>query len=201
MPKHEILFILFSYLLGAIPFGYVLYYLTERKDIRKEGSGNIGATNVLRAKGRLAGIATLLLDALKGVFPVLYGLQHFDNPVVIMAGGGAVIMGHLFSPYLKFKGGKGISTYLGVIVVFHFPSAAIFGAMFLATAIWTRYISAASIAGVAAAFIMALFTQVPEISMILMVVTLLIVYKHRTNINRIASGTESRFQWSRTTNG
>lgn len=201
MPKHELFFILFSYLLGAIPFGMVLYFLTERKDIRKEGSGNIGATNVLRAKGRTAGIATLLLDALKGVFPILYGLKHFDNPVIVMAGGGAVILGHLFSPYLKFKGGKGIATFLGVFTVFHLPSAVAFGAGFLATAIRTRYISAASIAGVTAAFVAVLFTQVPEISMILLVVVLLIVYKHRANIRRIASGSESRFKWSSKTDG
>jgi len=201
MPKHELFFILFSYLLGAIPFGYVLYYLTERKDIRKEGSGNIGATNVLRAKGRCAGITTLLLDALKGAVPVLYGLKHFDNPVIIMAGGSAVILGHLFSPYLKFKGGKGIATFLGVFAVFHFPSVLAFGAGFLATAYWTRYISAASISGVAAAFVVVLFTQVPEISMILMAVLLMILYKHRANIGRIAAGCEPRFKWSKKTNG
>ena len=192
MPKHEILFLVFSYLLGAVPFGYILYFITEKKDIRREGSGNIGATNVLRTKGKTAGIITLVLDVLKGVLPILYGLKHFDSPVIIIGGGAAAITGHLFSPYLKFKGGKGISTFLGLSMAFHFSLALVFAAVFLSTYFLNRYVSAASMAGVTAVFFVTLFTQVVEVSMVMSVVVILILGKHHGNIRRLMAGTEPR---------
>ena len=192
MPKHEILFLVFSYLLGGIPFGYILYYLTEKKDIREEGSGNIGATNMMRAKGKGFGIITLLLDTLKGIVPILYGLKHFDSPVLILGGGAAAILGHLFSVYLKFKGGKGVSTFLGLCIVFYFPSALVFGGVFLLVYFLTRYVSAGSIAAVTAVFFVTLFTHVAEVSMIMFAVVLLIIIKHRDNIKRIIAGTENQ---------
>jgi glycerol-3-phosphate acyltransferase PlsY len=188
--KHEIFFLVFSYFLGAVPFGYILYYITEKKDLRREGSGNIGATNVLRSKGKAAGIITLVLDLLKGVLPILYGLKHFDSPVIIIGGGAAAIIGHLFSPYLKFKGGKGISTFLGVCIVFHFTLALVFAAAFFLTYFLTRYVSAASLAGVTAVFSVILFTQVVEVSMVMFMVVVLIIIKHDGNIRRIMAGTE-----------
>jgi len=197
LSQHEALFIIGSYLLGSIPFGFILYYLTEKKDIRQEGSGNIGATNVLRTKGKSAGIVTLACDMVKGVFPILYGLKHFDSPVIIISGGAAVILGHLFPLYLKFKGGKGIASFLGVCLVFHFPSAAAFGAAFLLTFYFTRYVSASSIAGVAAVFFVILFTKVTEVSMIVFTVAVLIVIKHHTNIKRIIGGTENQLIWKK----
>ena len=197
MPKHEILFLVFSYFLGAIPIGYILCYLTDKKDIRQEGSGNIGATNVLRTKGKAFGFVTLILDMLKGILPILYGLTHFDSPVLIIGGGAAAILGHLYSVYLKFKGGKGVSTFLGMMAVFHFPSAMVFGGIFLFTYFLTRYISASSIAGVAAVFFVILFTSVMEVSMIVFMVVLLIIIKHRGNIKRIIDGTESQLIWKK----
>lgn len=197
MPKHEILFLVFSYFLGAIPFGYILCYLTDKKDIRQEGSGNIGATNVLRTKGKIFGFITLALDMLKGILPILYGSMHFDSRILIIGGGAAAILGHLYSVYLKFKGGKGVSTFLGMLAVFHFPSALIFGAVFLFTYFLTRYISASSIAGVAAVFFVILFTNVMEVSMIVFMVALLIIIKHRGNIKRIIDGTESQLIWEK----
>jgi glycerol-3-phosphate acyltransferase PlsY len=197
LPKHEILFLVFSYFLGAIPFGYILCYITEKKDIRQEGSGNIGATNVLRSKGKTFGLITLALDMLKGILPILYGSMHFDTPVLIIGGGAAAILGHLYSVYLKFKGGKGVSSFLGMFAVFHFPSALVFGAVFLFTYFLTRYISASSIAGVAAVFFVTLFTNLVEVSMIVFVVGLLIIIKHRDNIKRIIDGTESQFIWKK----
>ncbi len=192
MPKHEILFLVFSYFLGAIPFGYILCYLTDKKDIRQEGSGNIGATNVLRTKGKIFGFITLALDMLKGILPILYGSMHFDSRILIIGGGAAAILGHLYSVYLKFKGGKGVSTFLGTLAVFYFPSALVFGGVFLFTYFLTRYISASSIAGVAAVFLVILFTNVMEVSMIVFMVALLIIIKHRGNIKRIFDGTESQ---------
>lgn len=197
MPKHEIFFLVFSYFLGAIPFGYILCYLTDKKDIRQEGSGNIGATNVLRIKGKAFGLITLALDMLKGILPILYGLTHFDSPVLIIGGGGAAILGHLYSVYLKFKGGKGVSTFLGMMAVFHFPSALVFGAVFLTTYFLTRYISASSIAGVAAVFFVILFTWVMEVSMIVFMVGFLIIIKHRGNIKRIIDDTEPQLIWKK----
>ena len=197
MPRHEILFLVFSYLLGAIPFGYILCYLTDKKDIRQEGSGNIGATNVLRIKGKAFGFITLALDMLKGILPILYGFKHFDSPVLIIGGGAAAILGHLYSVYLKFKGGKGVSSFLGMTAVFHFPSALVFGGVFLFTYFLTRYISASSIAGVSAVFFVALFTNVMEVAMIVFMVVLLIIIKHRGNIKRIIAGTESQLTWKK----
>lgn len=197
MPKHEILFLVFSYFLGAIPFGYILCYLTDKKDIRQEGSGNIGATNVLRTKGKAFGFITLALDMLKGILPILYGLRHFDSPVLIIGGGAAAILGHLYSVYLKFKGGKGVSTFLGMTAVFHFPSALVFSGVFLFTYFLTRYISASSIAGASAVFFVTLFTNVMEVSMIVFMVVLFIIIKHRGNIKRIIDGAESQLIWKK----
>jgi glycerol-3-phosphate acyltransferase PlsY len=190
LPKHEILFLVFSYFLGAIPFGYILCYITEKKDIRQEGSGNIGAANVLRTKGKTFGIITLVLDMLKGILPIVYGSMHFDSPILIIGGGAAAILGHLFSVYLKFKGGKGVSTFLGMCAAFHFPSALVFGTVFLVAYLLTRYVSAGSIAGVTVIFFVTLFTHVVEVAMIVFAVVLLIIIKHRSNIKRIIEGTE-----------
>jgi len=192
LPKHEILFLIFSYLLGAIPFGYILYYITEKKDIRKEGSGNIGATNMVRAKGKVFGFVTLVLDVLKGMIPILYGLKHFDSPVLIVIGGGAAILGHLFSVYLKFRGGKGVSTFLGVCTAFYFPSLLVMGVVFFFIYFLTRYVSASSIGGVCAVFFVILFTHIPEVSMVFFVLAILIIFKHQGNIERIIAGTESK---------
>ncbi|MCP4151728.1 MAG: acyl-phosphate glycerol 3-phosphate acyltransferase, partial [bacterium] len=87
MTQHEILFVAVSYLLGSVPFGFIFYYITERKDVRGEGSGNIGATNLLRLKGRASGMVILVMDMLKGIIPIIYGLRHFDSSEIIMLGG------------------------------------------------------------------------------------------------------------------
>lgn len=195
MSQHEILFIIGCYLLGSIPFGYVVYYLCERKDIRKQGSGNIGAANVLRTKGRTAGIITLVLDMLKGLLAVAYGLRHFDSPVIVMLGGAAVILGHLFPLYLKFKGGKGIACLAGVLIMFDLTAALVFAGAFWLTLFYTRYVSAGSIAGVTAAFFYVLFTQIAEVSTIMLIVTILVIVKHRANIQRLTAGMENKFNW------
>lgn len=199
MSQHEILFIVCSYLLGSIPFGFILYFLTERKDIRGEGSGNIGATNILRIKGKRVGIVTLILDMLKGIIVIAYGLRHFDSPVTILLGGAAVIIGHMFSLYLKFKGGKGVASLLGVFLMFHFPSVVVFACAFFLTLFLTKYVSAGSITGVTAVFFFTLFTHIVEVSTIVLVVVLLIIVKHGPNIQRMTAGTENKFSWK--TNG
>jgi acyl phosphate:glycerol-3-phosphate acyltransferase len=196
LPKHELLFLVFSYLVGGIPFGFALYYLLEGKDIRKKGSGNIGASNVLRTKGRFAGIATLVLDLAKGVLPILYGMKHFDSPVIIIGGGAAAIVGHLFSVYLKFRGGKGIAAFFGAMLVFYYPAGLVFGTVFAVTLYLTKYVSASSIAAITAAFFVIMFTQVVEVSMIVLAVAVLVLVKHKENFRRISTGAEHIFSWT-----
>lgn len=189
---HEILFIICSYLLGSIPFGYLIFYFTERKDIRQFGSGNIGATNVLRSKGKLAGLFTLILDVSKGFIPVFYGSIHFDSPIIAILGGAAVIIGHIFPLFLKFKGGKGVATLAGTVLALSLPGLLIFLGAFIIAAWITKYVSAGSLAGVVVVFFFVLFTQLAEVSMIFLIITVLIIVRHRSNIKKIISGTENR---------
>ncbi len=195
MSQHEIWFIIGSYLLGAVPFGFIIYFFCERKDIREEGSGNIGATNVMRCKGKKAGIITLVLDMLKGVVVIAYGLRHFHSPVIVILGGAAVILGHLFPIYLKFKGGKGIAALMGVFIVFHFPAALVFACAFVIVLYFTRYVSLGSVAGLTALFFFTLFTHIAEVSGIVLAVVILIAAKHRGNVQRVLAGTENKFNW------
>jgi glycerol-3-phosphate acyltransferase PlsY len=191
---HKIIFILLSYLLGSIPFGFIVYYLTEKKDIRDQGSGNIGATNVLRSKGKAAGFLTLILDMIKGATPVLVGLHYFDYPVVALLGGAAAVLGHMFPLFLKFRGGKGVATLAGMVLAFSLPAFIVFAAVFLLTLIATKYISAGSLAGVTALFFFTLFTRVMEISMIVFLLTVIVILKHRSNLKRLISGTENKLR-------
>jgi glycerol-3-phosphate acyltransferase PlsY len=193
LPNHEILYVVGSYLLGSVPFGYLIFYFSEGKDIRTMGSGNIGATNVLRSKGKLAGLATLALDILKGALPIIYGRIHFDLPWIVLLGGLAVLLGHVFPVFLKFRGGKGVATLVGVFLVFYYPALLAFLAAFF-LALWlTRYVSLGSLLGTTALFFSILFTQVVEAAMVAFAMLLLIVFRHRANIARLATGSESRF--------
>lgn len=194
MTPHEWSFMVFSFLLGAIPFGYILCYLVTRRDIRHEGSGNIGATNALRTLGPVGGAVTLVLDILKGSIPVLYGSHHFDNPYLVLGGGAAAILGHMFSPFLRFRGGKGVSTFFGVFAVFHPLAAGVFLAGFFSVVAFTRLVSAASLTGVFLVFFTALFTRVPTLSMIVFFLAIMISLRHRRNILAIIQGTERRIR-------
>ena len=189
MPTHELIYLIVSYMIGAIPFGYLIFFFSEKKDIRGEGSGNIGATNVLRSKGKAAGLATLALDVLKGAAPVIYGLKYFDNPVWIICGAATAILGHVFPIYLKFKGGKGVATFLGAILAFSPQAALVFLLFFLAALVITRYVSAGSMIGVIAVFFYFLFTQIVEVAMVVFLVTVVILARHRPNLQRIFTGT------------
>ena len=198
MSAHEWTFLLSSFLLGSVPFGYILCFLITRRDIRSQGSGNIGATNVLRTLGPAGGVVTLLFDILKGALPVMYGIHRFNSPYLVLAGGAAAILGHMYSPFLKFRGGKGVSTFLGVFAVFHPWSAALFLAGFFAVAFFTRLASAASLTGAGIVFFVHLFTRVPMVSMIVLSLVILIFYRHRRNIKAIIRGTERRIQLRKT---
>jgi glycerol-3-phosphate acyltransferase PlsY len=191
------LYLLISYLIGSIPFGFIIYYLTEKKDIRDEGSGNIGATNILRTKGKTAGLMTLVLDILKGALPILYGLSAFDTPIIIIWGGFAVIVGHIFPVFLKFRGGKGVATFAGVFLIFTPWAVLVFVCVFLSTVFLTRFVSAGSILGVISVFFFILFTQIVEVAMIVFLVVILIIIKHRSNLKRIFNNTENKLSFKK----
>ncbi len=189
---HEIWFLVLAYLLGSIPFGYLIFFLTEKKDIRLLGSGNIGATNVLRNKGKLAGFLTLFLDALKGALPVIYGRQHFEAPEILALAGLAVVAGHIFPVFLAFRGGKGVGTFLGFWALFDWRIMVVFLVVFLLLAVLTRYVSLASLSAASGVFLAALVLKVEVVAMITLLMVLLIFLRHRENIKRLLDGRENR---------
>ena len=188
--EEKIIAFVFGYLLGSIPFGVVLTKLAGTGDLRAIGSGNIGATNVLRTGRKDLAIATLLLDAVKGTVAVLIALQ-FSRELAILAGLGAFI-GHLHPVWLKFKGGKGVATFLGLVVALHWPSALVFIAAWLATAYLTRYSSAgALVASLAVPASMMVFGLQGEAELFV-ALAILLWFRHAENIQRLLNGTEGK---------
>ena len=181
----------FGYLLGSIPFGLILTRLAGTQDIRAIGSGNIGATNVLRTGHKGLAAATLLCDMLKGTLAVLVTHHFFGPDLAILAGIGA-FLGHVFPPWLKFKGGKGVATYIGVLLALAWPVVLAFGVIWLAVAALTRYSSlAALMAGAATPVILWLNTDLQE-AQVFLLLTLLLYFTHRANIARLIKGTEGK---------
>lgn len=185
-----------AYLIGAIPCGLVLTRLMGLGDIRQAGSGNIGATNVYRVGGRGLGVATLVLDALKGLLPVLAALQLFpDSPWKLSLVAAAAFLGHCYPVYLGFKGGKGVATGLGIYLVLS-PLAVLIALGVFAGVLWKwSYVSLASLC---AAGIIPLLVVIFERSLPLFLVTLfisgMVIWRHRGNIERLLNGTENRFR-------
>jgi glycerol-3-phosphate acyltransferase PlsY len=181
---------LLGYLLGSIPFGLILTRAAGLGDIRAIGSGNIGATNVLRTGRRGIAAMTLIGDALKGTVAVLVA-GHFGTDAAIVAGLGA-FLGHLFPVWLGFKGGKGVATYLGVLAGLHWPSAAVFAIVWLAAAAITRYSSVGALsASIAAPIALFAFGQT-NAGILFVLLSLLLWYRHAENIRRLAAGSEGR---------
>jgi glycerol-3-phosphate acyltransferase PlsY len=181
-----------AYLLGSIPFGLLLTRAAGLGDIRRVGSGSIGATNVLRTgrKGLAAG--TLLLDAAKGSLAVVIGWR-MDGTFGVMICGLAVVVGHMYPLWLKFRGGKGVATGLGVLLAASPVSAAAAGAVWLVMALTFRISSAASLAACAAApVLVALITRDPLLLALSFVISLLIWIRHGANLRRLIAGTEPR---------
>jgi glycerol-3-phosphate acyltransferase PlsY len=180
-----------GYLLGSIPFGLILTRLAGTQDLRSIGSGNIGATNVLRTGRKGLAAATLLCDMLKGTVAVMIA-GYFGGPNAAMLAGLGAFLGHLFPVWLKFKGGKGVATYIGVLLGLFWPAAAVFGALWIATALTTRY---SSLSALVAAFVTPIFLWWfvhPALSSLFVVLTLLLFYTHRENIWRLQAGTEGK---------
>jgi glycerol-3-phosphate acyltransferase PlsY len=202
---------LIAYLLGSIPFGYLLVRTFRGQDIRLTGSGNIGATNVARSGAKGLGIATLVLDALKGVLAVWLAYQlarskynlcgdfreHACVPALRLMCVAALfaVLGHVFPVWLRFKGGKGVATALGVFCIL-FPKAVLISlAIFILVVAVTRYVSLGSILGAIAFPVAAYFLQAPDaVSLaITSLIALIVVSKHHQNISRLLKGTENRF--------
>ena len=180
-----------GYLCGSIPFGILLTRLAGAPDLRSIGSGNIGATNVLRTGRKGLAAATLLGDMLKGTAAVLLGRLFADADAAIVAALGA-FLGHLFPVWLRFKGGKGVATYIGLLLALAWPAAIAFCLIWLAVAALTRYSSlAALVASAATPFALWLIGDRPE-TVLFVLLTLLLWIMHRANIARLLNGTEGK---------
>ncbi|TPL67090.1 glycerol-3-phosphate 1-O-acyltransferase PlsY [Mesorhizobium sp. B2-3-15] len=190
MTYGPILALVFGYLLGSIPFGLLLTRAAGLGDVRKIGSGNIGATNVLRTGNKGLAAATLLLDALKGTAAVLIA-GHFAPEAAIWAGLGA-FLGHLFPAWLGFKGGKGVATYLGVLVGLAWQVALIFAVVWLVMAFLFRYSSLAALAAAVVVPIALYVLSTPQIAILFVVMSIIVFIKHRENISRLIAGSEGK---------
>jgi glycerol-3-phosphate acyltransferase PlsY len=188
-----ILFVLLAYLLGSIPFAVVVSKIYGLDDPRSHGSGNPGATNVLRTGSKSAAALTLLGDAAKGWLAVWLA-SHFDGSALAIAGAGiAAFLGHVFPVFLKFKGGKGVATALGVLAGFHPMIAVVAMATWLVVALVTRYSSVAAIAAAAEApFATWILSGSAELATAAGLMSALLIWRHRGNIQRLRNGTESR---------
>jgi glycerol-3-phosphate acyltransferase PlsY len=196
-----------AYLLGSIPFGLLLAKVFGGTDVRKAGSGNIGATNVARVAGPLAGILTLVFDTAKGAAAVwLAGRITNENATWMMIAAFAVLLGHCFPIWLKFKGGKGVATALGVFLALC-PLAAVSALLlFLLCVAYWRYVSLGSISAAAAMPLLIYFLWAPRhaphappiiVNVGTLAIALLVIYKHDANFQRLVEGTEPRFSFSK----
>ena len=182
--------LLVGYLLGSVPFGLLLTRFAGLGDIRNVGSGNIGATNVLRTGRKGLAAATLIGDALKGTAAVLLGAAYGPNTAVLAALG--AFLGHLFPVWLGFRGGKGVATFLGCLLGLKPLAAILFAAIWLAVAFLTRYSSASALAASAATPIILWFLGERQMAELFILLAALLWWKHRENIQRLLSGSEGR---------
>ena len=196
-----------SYLLGSIPFGFLLVWLVRKEDIRTTGSGNIGATNVLRSGAKKLGVLTFILDGAKGYAAVMVAelLARGQGPITIrhlaIVAGLFVILGHMFPVWLHFKGGKGVATAFGVFVALCLPAALSALALWGAVVALTRYVSLASILAAAVLPFLTLWLSPGRYGYVsgaaMFACCWIVIVKHRANIVRLMRGTEHRFGASR----
>ncbi|HVX35137.1 MAG TPA: glycerol-3-phosphate 1-O-acyltransferase PlsY [Hyphomicrobium sp.] len=180
-----------GYVLGSVPFGLLLTRIAGLGDVRQIGSGNIGATNVLRTGRRGLAAATLLLDAAKGAAAVLIVNYCFGPTAAAIAGFGA-LLGHIFPVWLKFKGGKGVATFLGVLIAMAWEVAAIFAIVWLAVAAITRISSLSAIIATVAVPIGAWILGYDQVAVVSALMAVVVLIKHRGNIRRLLAGEEPR---------
>ena len=182
---------LLGYLLGSIPFGLVLTRLAGTRDLRSIGSGSIGATNVLRTGRKSLAAATLLLDMLKGTVAVIIA-GFVGGPEAAMVAAAGAFLGHLFPVWLKFRGGKGVAVYIGVLLGLFWPAALVFCVIWLAVAFATRYSSLSAFVASVVTPIFLWWLDQPALAALFAVLTLLMFYAHRENIRRLRAGTEGK---------
>ena len=184
-----LIIIVISYLLGSIPFGVLLTKLFLKKDIRNIGSGNIGATNVLRSGNKLVGYSTLLLDILKAILPVIY--VKFNYPDFIYISSLSVFLGHVFPIWLKFNGGKGVATYVGILFSINLIYGLVFGFTWLLFFLFSKYSSLSSMFG-SLSIPIYLFIINDDQIVFFIIMLVLIIYTHRENIKRLKNKEENK---------
>jgi acyl phosphate:glycerol-3-phosphate acyltransferase len=180
----------FGYLLGSVPFGLLITRAAGLGDVRNIGSGNIGATNVLRTGNKGLAALTLILDALKGTAAVLVASVY--GPELALVAGFGAFLGHLFPVWLGFKGGKGVATYLGVLAGLAWKVALVFAAVWLAVAFIMRYSSLAALIASVAVPLTLIYLGRIDYAVLFAIMTVIVFIKHRTNVSRLLAGTESR---------
>ena len=182
-----------GYLFGSIPFGIILTRLAGGPDLRSIGSGNIGATNVLRTGNKKLAAATLVGDMLKGTVAVLVGARFLGGPEAALAAGVGAFLGHLFPVWLGFKGGKGVATYLGVLIGVKASIALVFAAIWLSMAYLFRYSSlAALVASLLTPLLLWFWAGMPKAAVVMAILTVLLWIMHRENIARLLAGREGK---------
>lgn len=185
------IFFLFSYLLGSVPSGYILFWLKEKKDIRTLGSTNIGATNILRVTGWRLALPVAVFDVFKGALPVFLAAKLFPDHRTAIITGFFAVLGHCFPLYIKFKGGKGVATTIGVYSILAFKPLLCIIAVFIVVIALTRYVSLGSLmASLSFPLFAFVFKEETAILYLGICIFILIAYRHRENIERLLNGKE-----------
>ena len=192
MDINLIIVAVYSYLLGSIPFGLLLTKIFLKKDIRTVGSGNIGTTNVLRTGNKFLAVATLILDMFKGYISVYITMLYFENLTSLSAL--ICFIGHIFSIWLKFKGGKGVATYLGVILALSYKFFLIFGISWISLSLLFRFASLSSMISTLLVLLYAYFFEINNSILILFIFFVMILFTHKENISRLKSSTENKIK-------
>ena len=192
MDLNLIIVAVYSYFLGSIPFGLLLTKIFLKKDIRTVGSGNIGTTNVLRTGNKFLAIATLILDLFKGYFSIYITIFYFESLTSLSAF--TCFIGHIFPIWLKFKGGKGVATYLGVILALSYKFFLIFCVSWISLSLFFRFASLSSMISTLIVFLYAYFFETGNNILILFIFFVMILFTHKENILRLKSSTENKIK-------
>ena len=192
MDNNLIIVAFYSYFLGSIPFGLILTKLFLQKDIRELGSGNIGTTNVLRTGNKFLAASTLIFDLLKGYLSIYITLSFFES--LVSYSGLICFIGHIFPVWLKFKGGKGVATYLGIILALSYKFFIIFGVSWVILSLLFRFASVSSIISTLIIFLYAYFLENNSYSLILFIFFIVILYTHKENIARLKNSKENKIK-------